>query len=85
MGGGRGADPTASTGGTAQLWDGSTGWSWAAAPTGCCGSGTRTTGSLLWTLPAHKSEIYGVHIEGADVVTRGITGELVRWTLPDPG
>jgi WD40 repeat protein len=45
----------------------------------------RESGYLLWTLPAHTSEIYGVHVEGADVVTRGITGELVRWTLPDPG
>jgi WD40 repeat protein len=45
----------------------------------------RDSGYLLWTLPAHKSEIYGVHVDGADVVTRGITGELVRWTLPDPG
>jgi WD40 repeat protein len=45
----------------------------------------RDSGYLLWTLPAHKSEIYGVHVEGADVVTRGITGELVRWTLPSPG
>ena len=45
----------------------------------------RESGTLLWTLPAHPSEIYGVHVEGADVVTRGITGELVRWTLPDPG
>jgi WD40 repeat protein len=45
----------------------------------------KDSGYLLWTLPAHKSEIYGVHVEGADVVTRGITGELVRWALPDPG
>ncbi|HEX8113025.1 MAG TPA: serine/threonine-protein kinase [Kofleriaceae bacterium] len=44
----------------------------------------RDSGYLLWTLPAHKSEIYGVHVEGGDIVTRGITGELARWTLPNP-
>jgi WD40 repeat protein/serine/threonine protein kinase len=39
---------------------------------------------LLWTLPTHKSLVIGVHVEGADIVTRGFAGELSRWTLPDP-
>jgi WD40 repeat protein len=40
------------------------------------------TGDKLWTLPAHKSAIGGVHLEGADIVTRGFTGEISRWRLP---
>jgi WD40 repeat protein len=43
-----------------------------------------TSARLLWALPVHKSWIIGVHIEGGDIVTRGFTGELSRWTLPDP-
>jgi WD40 repeat protein len=42
------------------------------------------TGARLWTLPAHKSAVLGVHIEGADLVTRGFTGEIARWRLPKP-
>ena len=45
----------------------------------------KDSGYLLWKLPAHKSGIYGVHAEGGDIVTRGITGELVRWTLASSG
>jgi len=44
----------------------------------------RASGRPLWTLPAHKSVLIGVHIEGGDIVTRGFTGELSRWTLPNP-
>lgn len=40
------------------------------------------TGDKLWTLPAHKSAVGGVHLEGADIVTRGFTGEISRWRLP---
>jgi hypothetical protein len=39
---------------------------------------------LLWMFPAHKSQIVGVHLEGNDIVTRGFTGEVSRWTLPSP-
>ncbi|HEX8114469.1 MAG TPA: protein kinase [Kofleriaceae bacterium] len=39
---------------------------------------------LLWALPVHKSWIIGIHIEDGDIVTRGFTGELSKWTLPDP-
>ncbi|TMQ05538.1 MAG: hypothetical protein E6J90_48725 [Deltaproteobacteria bacterium] len=40
------------------------------------------TGARLWTLPAHKSAVLGVHLEGTDIVTRGFTGEISRWQLP---
>jgi hypothetical protein len=42
------------------------------------------SGQRLWTLPAHKSAVIRVHVEGADIVTRGYTGEISRWSLPDP-
>ncbi len=38
---------------------------------------------VLWALPVYKSWIIGVHVEGGDIVTRGFTGELSKWTLPD--
>jgi SMI1/KNR4 family protein SUKH-1 len=40
-----------------------------------------------WTgrSPAHTSVISGGHAEGGDIVKRGITGELVHWTLPSSG
>lgn len=45
----------------------------------------RDSERLLWALHAHASQIVGVHVEGGDIVTRGFTGELSRWTLPSPG
>jgi WD40 repeat protein/serine/threonine protein kinase len=45
----------------------------------------RDSERLLWALPAHASQIVGIHVEGGDIVTRGFTGELARWTLPNPG
>jgi WD40 repeat protein len=36
----------------------------------------------LWTLPAHKSHLIGLHFEGAAIVTRGFSGDLARWVLP---
>ena len=44
----------------------------------------RATGRPLWALPAHKSQLIGVHVEGMDIVTRGFSGDLARWVLPDP-
>jgi WD40 repeat protein len=44
----------------------------------------RTSGRLLWALHAHTPPVIGVHLEGGDIVTRGLTGELSRWTLPSP-
>jgi WD40 repeat protein len=43
------------------------------------------SGAKLWTLPVHKSAVIGVHLEGADIVTRGLAGEISRWTLPQSG
>jgi WD40 repeat protein len=40
------------------------------------------SGRLLWALQAHQSQLIGVHVEGRDIVTRGFSGELSRWTLP---
>jgi WD40 repeat protein len=42
------------------------------------------TGRPLWTLPAHKSHVVGVHFEGGDIVTRGFSGDVSRWALPKP-
>jgi WD40 repeat protein/serine/threonine protein kinase len=39
-------------------------------------------GRLIWTLPAHRSAIVGIHFEGTDLVTRGFQGEVSRWALP---
>jgi len=43
------------------------------------------SGAKLWTLPAHKSAVIGMHFEGGDIVTRGVAGEISRWTLPRSG
>jgi WD40 repeat protein len=40
-------------------------------------------GRPLWTMPAHKSSLIGLHFEGADIVTRGFGGEVARWTVPN--
>ena len=45
----------------------------------------KDSGRLLWTFRAHVAPISGLHTEGNDIVTRGFTGELARWTLPAPG
>jgi len=38
----------------------------------------------LWTLPAHKSIVVGIHFEGDNIVTRGFAGDVSRWKLPLP-
>jgi WD40 repeat protein len=43
-----------------------------------------TSGRPLWTMPAHRSHLIGVHVEGADIVTRGFSGDIARWSLPRP-
>ena len=43
------------------------------------------SGAKLWKLPVHKSAVIGVHLEGADIVTRGLAGEVSRWRLPPSG
>jgi serine/threonine protein kinase/WD40 repeat protein len=40
------------------------------------------SGTRLWTLPALKSAVIGVHLEGNDIVTRGFAGEISHWRLP---
>ncbi|HET7501012.1 MAG TPA: hypothetical protein VFK02_08420, partial [Kofleriaceae bacterium] len=40
------------------------------------------SGALLWALQAHRSAVAGVHFEGAELVSRGFTGEISRWGLP---
>jgi WD40 repeat protein len=43
-----------------------------------------SSAKLLWTLPAHKLHVIGLHFEGDDLVTRGFGGDVARWTLPKP-
>lgn len=43
------------------------------------------SGARLWTLPAHKTAVVGIHFDGADIMTRGFTGEVSRWRLPQSG
>jgi WD40 repeat protein/serine/threonine protein kinase len=38
----------------------------------------------LWTMPAHKSHLIGIRVEGEYVVTRGFSGDVSRWSFPDP-
>jgi len=42
------------------------------------------TGRPLWKLQAHRARALGIHFEGSTLVTRGSTGEVSRWGLPDP-
>ena len=43
-----------------------------------------SSGRPLWTMPAHRSHLVGVQVDGADIVTRGFSGDLARWSLPRP-
>jgi WD40 repeat protein/serine/threonine protein kinase len=43
------------------------------------------SGAKLWALPVHKSAVIGLHLEGVDIVTRGLAGEISRWRLPQSG
>ncbi|HMG24366.1 MAG TPA: hypothetical protein VK607_23685, partial [Kofleriaceae bacterium] len=37
----------------------------------------------LWTMPAHRPHLIGVHVEATgDIVTHGFSGDLARWSLP---
>jgi WD40 repeat protein/serine/threonine protein kinase len=42
------------------------------------------SGLPLWTMPAHRSHLIGVHVEGAHIVTRGFLGDITRWSFPKP-
>jgi WD40 repeat protein/serine/threonine protein kinase len=43
-----------------------------------------TSGRPLWAMQAHRSHLIGIRIEGDDVVTRGLSGDISRWSLPEP-
>jgi WD40 repeat protein len=43
-----------------------------------------SSGRLLWTTQAHRSHLVGVHIDGANIVTRGFSGDIARWSLLKP-
>jgi WD40 repeat protein len=38
----------------------------------------------LWTMPAHRSHLVGVHVDGNEIITRGFSGDISRWVLPEP-
>jgi hypothetical protein len=40
------------------------------------------SGLPLWTVPAHKSHLIAIRVDGDDIVTRGYAGDISRWTLP---
>jgi WD40 repeat protein/serine/threonine protein kinase len=40
------------------------------------------SGRPLWTMPAHKSHLVGIRVEADDIITRGFSGDISRWTLP---
>jgi len=42
------------------------------------------SGRLLWTMPAHKPLLVGIRVDGDDLITRGFSGDLSRWTFPPP-
>ena len=37
----------------------------------------------LWTMLAHRSHLVGVRVDGNEVITRGFSGDISRWALPD--
>src|SRR4029079_12288925 len=39
------------------------------------------SGRMIWTLRAHRFAITGIHFDGNDIVTRGSTGDVSRWSL----
>jgi WD40 repeat protein len=43
-----------------------------------------SSGRLLWKMQAHRSHLVGIHVDGANIVTRGFSGEIARWSLPNP-
>jgi WD40 repeat protein/serine/threonine protein kinase len=42
------------------------------------------SGRPLWTMPAHKSVLVGIRVDGQDIITRGFSGDISRWRLPEP-
>jgi len=44
----------------------------------------KDSGLPLWTIPAHKSHLIGIRVDGNEIVTRGFSGDISRWSLPSP-
>ncbi|HSR98371.1 MAG TPA: hypothetical protein VLM79_15040 [Kofleriaceae bacterium] len=42
------------------------------------------TGRMIWAFRAHRFGLAGIHFEGNDIVTRGFTGEISKWRIPEP-
>ncbi len=42
------------------------------------------SGRPLWTMAAHSSLLVGIRLDGNDIFTRGFSGDIARWTLPNP-
>lgn len=42
------------------------------------------SGNQLWTMPAHRAPLIGLRVDGNEIVTRSSSGDISRWTLPDP-
>jgi hypothetical protein len=42
------------------------------------------SGRPLWVMPAHKSNLAGIHVDGDEIVTRGFSGDIAHWVLPKP-
>jgi hypothetical protein len=43
-----------------------------------------SSGLPLWVMPAHRSYVVGIRVDGDDIVTRGFFGDIAKWTLPKP-
>ena len=42
------------------------------------------SGERLWAMPAHRSQLIGIRVTGNEVITRGYSGDMAKWVLPDP-
>lgn len=41
------------------------------------------TSRPLWTTPAHRGAVVGLHFEGEDLITRGFAGDVSRWRITE--
>lgn len=39
---------------------------------------------MIWAVATHRSYVVGVHFQSNDLVTRGFSGDVARWSLPTP-
>lgn len=42
------------------------------------------SGRPLWRMLAHSRSVVAIRVDGNTIVTRGFSGEVSRWTLPEP-